>query len=422
LIVFFERETGGERVIICSFTIREPYYIPDSEEFSSLVRSAGAEIVGELAGKRQRPSPANYIGAGKIEELAALIKSTEADLVIFDGNLSPSQERNLENQLEARVIDRSGLILDIFASRAKTFEGKLQVELAQLDYIRTRLIRGWTHLERQKGGIGLRGPGETQLETDRRLIAVRINSLKGRLEKVRKTRDQGRRARRRNAIPTIALVGYTNAGKSTLFNRLTEADIYAADQLFATLDPTLRRIKLPGGAVSILADTVGFVQNLPHALVDAFRATLEEAAEADVLMFVQNGAHPDRLMQEMAVLEVLHEIDADEVPRIIVMNKVDMRSEVTPGLDQSGRIWISANSGAGLDELVMALANAIGQTPEEHELILKPTEGRLRAKLYQDADVLSESITDLGETQLKVRISETRLASLFREVGRNSVH
>jgi GTP-binding protein HflX len=249
-----------------------------------------------------------------------------------------------------------------------------------------------------------------------------MNSLKGRLEKVRKTRDQGRRARRRNAIPTVALVGYTNAGKSTLFNRLTEAHIYAADQLFATLDPTLRKITLPGGAVTILADTVGFVQNLPHALVDAFRATLEEAAEADVLMFVQDGAHPDRLMQEMAVLEVLHEIGADEVPRIIVMNKVDMRPEVIPGLDESGRIWISANSGAGLDELSMALANAIGQTPEEHELILKPTEGRLRAKLYQDADVLSESITDLGETQLKVRISETRLASLLREVGRDSVH
>ena len=420
--MFFERETGGERAIICSVTIREPYYIPDHEEFFSLVTSAGAEVVGELAAQRQRPSPANYIGVGKVEELAALVEATEADLVIFDGNLSPSQERNLEKQVQARVIDRSGLILDIFASRAKTFEGKLQVELAQLDHIRTRLIRGWTHLERQKGGIGLRGPGETQLETDRRLIAVRMNSLKGRLEKVRKTRDQGRRARRRNAIPTVALVGYTNAGKSTLFNRLTEAHIYAADQLFATLDPTLRKITLPGGAVTILADTVGFVQNLPHALVDAFRATLEEAAEADVLMFVQDGAHPDRLMQEMAVLEVLHEIGADEVPRIIVMNKVDMRPEVTPGLDESGRIWISANSGAGLEELGMALANAIGQTPEEHELILKPTEGRLRAKLYQDADVLSESMTDLGETHLKVRISETRLASLLREVGRNSVH
>ena len=420
--MFFEREIGGERAIICSVTIREPYYIPDFEEFFSLVTSAGAEVVGQLAAQRQRPSPANYIGIGKVEELAALVEATEADLVIFDGNLSPSQERNLEKQLQARVIDRSGLILDIFASRAKTFEGKLQVELAQLDHIRTRLIRGWTHLERQKGGIGLRGPGETQLETDRRLIAIRMNSLKGRLEKVRKTRDQSRRSRRRNAIPTVALVGYTNAGKSTLFNRLTEAHIYAADQLFATLDPTLRKIKLPGGAVTILADTVGFVQNLPHALVQAFRATLEEAAEADVLMFVQDGAHPDRLMQEMAVLEVLQEIGADEVPRIIVMNKVDMRPEVTPGLDESGRIWISANSGAGLDDLGMALADAIGQTPEEHELILKPIEGRLRARLYQDADVVSESITDLGEIQLKVRISETRLASLLREVGRDSVH
>ena len=211
--MFFERETGGERAIICSVTIREPHYTPDVDEFFSLVTSAGAEVVGELSTQRQRPSPANYIGVGKVEELAALVQAAEADLVIFDGHLSPSQERNLEKQVKARVIDRSGLILDIFASRAKTFEGKLQVELAQLDHIRTRLIRGWTHLERQKGGIGLRGPGETQLETDRRLIAVRMKSLKGRLEKVRKTRDQGRRARRRNAIPTVALVGYTNAGK-----------------------------------------------------------------------------------------------------------------------------------------------------------------------------------------------------------------
>jgi len=312
--------------------------------------------------------------------------------------------------------------LDIFAARAQTFEGKLQVELAQLDHIRTRLIRGWTHLERQKGGIGLRGPGETQLETDRRLIAVRMNSLKGRIEKVRKTRDQGRRARRRNAIPTVALVGYTNAGKSTLFNRLTESSIYAADQLFATLDPTLRKITLPGGAEAILADTVGFVQNLPHALVDAFRATLEEAAEADVLLFVQDGAHPDRLIQEQAVLEVLHEIGADEVPRVIAMNKVDQRPEVEPGRDEAGRIWVSASSGVGLPSLGEALADAIGQQPEEHALVLKPSEGRLRAKLYQEADVLSEAVSDVGDSHLTVRISQSRLDSLLREVGRSTEH
>ncbi len=420
--MFFERETGGDRAIICSVTIREPFYIPDVEEFFSLVTSAGAEIVGKLTAKRQRPSPANYVGVGKVEELAALVQETEADLVIFDGHLSPSQERNLERQVKARVIDRSGLILDIFASRAKTFEGKLQVELAQLDHIRTRLIRGWTHLERQKGGIGLRGPGETQLETDRRLISVRMNSLRGRLEKVRKTRNQGRRARRRNAIPTVALVGYTNAGKSTLFNRLTDAHIYAADQLFATLDPTLRKITLPGGASTIVADTVGFVKNLPHALVDAFRATLEEAAEADVLMFVQDAAHADRLVQEQAVLEVLHEIGAHEVPRVIVMNKVDMRPEVKPGRDEAGRVWISANSGAGLEDLGLALAGAIGETPKEHNLVLQPSEGKLRAKLYQEADVLSESTTELGETQLTIRISEDRLATLMREVGRSPLH
>ena len=420
--MFFERETGGERAIICSVTILEPRYLPDVDEFFSLVTSAGAEIVGTLTAQRRRPSPANYIGIGKVEELAELVLATKADLVIFDGNLSPSQERNLEKRVSARVIDRSGLILDIFASRARTFEGKLQVELAQLDHIRTRLIRGWTHLERQKGGIGLRGPGETQLETDRRLIAIRINSLKRRLEKVRKTRKEGRRARRRNGIPTVALVGYTNAGKSTLFNRLTEAKIYAADQLFATLDPTLRKITLPGGAEMILADTVGFVQNLPHALVDAFRATLEEAVEADVLIFVQDGAHPDRLMQEGAVLEVLQEIGAKKVPRVVVMNKVDRRPEVVPGIDESARVWISAKSGIGLDVLTTVLAEAIGQAPAEHQLELKPCEGKLRAKLYQEADVLAESITDLGDTKLFVRISDKRLASLIKEVGRSSVH
>lgn len=420
--MFFERESGGERAIICSVTVREPMYVPDVDEFRSLVLSAGAEIVGELMANRQRPSPANYVGVGKVEELAALVASEEADLVIFDGHLSPSQERNLEKQVQARVIDRSGLILDIFASRAKTFEGKLQVELAQLDHIRTRLIRGWTHLERQKGGIGLRGPGETQLETDRRLIAVRMNSLKNRLEKVRKTRDQGRRARRRNDIPTVALVGYTNAGKSTLFNRLTEAGIYAADQLFATLDPTLRKITLPGGAVAILADTVGFVQNLPHALVDAFRATLEEAAEADVLLFVQDGAHPDRLMQEQAVLEVLQEIGAGEVPRVVVMNKVDQRVEVTPGRDESGRVWISAVSGLGLADLGEAIAEAIGQQPLEHALTLAPHEGKLRARLYQEADILGEHTSDTGESCLTVRISQDRLNTLLREVGRNPLH
>lgn len=417
--MFFEREAGGERAVLCSVTVREPFYEPDVEEFRSLVLSAGASIVGELQANRQRPSPANYIGVGKVEELAALVAAEEADLVIFDGHLSPSQERNLERQIQARVIDRSGLILDIFASRAKTFEGKLQVELAQLDHIRTRLVRGWTHLERQKGGIGLRGPGETQLETDRRLIGVRMTSLKNRLEKVRKTRDQGRRARRRNDIPTVALVGYTNAGKSTLFNRLTEANIYAADQLFATLDPTLRKIGLPGGATTILADTVGFVQNLPHALVDAFRATLEEAAEADVLLFVQDGAHADRLMQEQAVLEVLAEIGADEVPRVVAMNKVDQRDEVQPGRDEAGRIWISAVSGLGMEDLRDAIAEAIGQAPSEHDLTLTPQEGKLRARLYQEADVLAESANEFGETAIRVRISDARLTTLLREVGRN---
>lgn len=416
--MFFEREAGGERALICSVTIREPWYEPDVSEFEALVLSAGAEIVGFLTASRQKPSSANYIGSGKVEELAALVAATEADLVIFDGHLSPSQERNLERQIKARVIDRSGLILDIFASRAQTFEGKLQVELAQLDHIRTRLIRGWTHLERQKGGIGLRGPGETQLETDRRLLDARVMSLKARLDKVRKTRDQGRRSRKRNAIPTIALVGYTNAGKSTLFNALTQSQIYAADQLFATLDPTLRRVMLPGGASAILADTVGFVQNLPHALVDAFRATLEEAALADVLLFVQDGAHPDRAMQEAAVREVLTEIGAGEVPRIEVMNKVDLRPEVFPGRGEDGRIWISAQSGAGFEALKEAIAQAIGQSPQVVEVQLSPAEGRARALLYSRSEVIAETISEAGDWTLQIRISEDRLAALSREVGR----
>lgn len=416
--MFIEREAGGERALLCSVSIRDPWYEPDETEFESLVLSAGAQIVGVLTANRQKPSPANYIGSGKVEELAALVQATEAELVIFDGHLSPSQERNLERQIKARVIDRSGLILDIFASRAQTFEGKLQVELAQLDHIRTRLVRGWTHLERQKGGIGLRGPGETQLETDRRLLDARVMALKSRLEKVRKTRDQGRRARKRNAIPTIALVGYTNAGKSTLFNALTASSIYAADQLFATLDPTLRRLALPGGASAILADTVGFVQNLPHALVDAFRATLEEAALADVLLFVQDGAHRDRAMQAAAVLEVLQEIGAGDVPRIEVMNKVDQRPEVRPGRAEDGRIWISAQSGAGFDALGDAIAEAIGQPPQDVEVRLSPAEGRARALLYAHSEVVSEIVSDDGNWTLHIRISPDRLATLSREVGR----
>lgn len=416
--MFIEREAGGERALICSVSIRDPWYEPDPSEFESLVLSAGADIVGVLTANRQKPSSANYIGSGKVEELAALVQATEADLVIFDGHLSPSQERNLERHIKARVIDRSGLILDIFASRAQTFEGKLQVELAQLDHIRTRLIRGWTHLERQKGGIGLRGPGETQLETDRRLLDARVVALKHRLEKVRKTRDQGRRSRKRNAIPTIALVGYTNAGKSTLFNALTHSSIYAADQLFATLDPTLRRIALPGGASAILADTVGFVQNLPHALVDAFRATLEEAALADVLLFVQDGAHRDRAMQALAVREVLTEIGAGDVPRIEVMNKVDQRPEVQPGRGEDGRIWISAHNGAGFDALREAIVEAIGQPPSDVQVRLAPSEGRARALLYAHSEVISEQVSEDGDWTLHIRISPDRLAALSREVGR----
>ena len=359
-------------------------------------------------GSRDVSDSRTFIGSGKVQEVLDEVQLHEAELVIFNHALSPSQERNLEREFKCRVLDRTGLILDIFAQRARTHEGKLQVELAQLQHMSTRLVRGWTHLERQKGGIGLRGPGETQLETDRRLLRVRIKSILARLEKVRRQRDQGRRSRRRAEVPTIALVGYTNAGKSTLFNRLTDAEVYAADQLFATLDPTLRRLELEEVGPVIMADTVGFIAHLPHKLVEAFKATLEETVSADLLLHVIDvaaGAREDNIYQVQAVLE---EIGAHDIPQLQVFNKLDLlEQEPRIDYDEHGvpeRVWLSAATGAGCDLLLQAIAERVGADMVEEELHLQPQQGRLRAALYKMGAVAAEKYGDDGTAHLSVRL------------------
>lgn len=356
----FERHKGGETAVLVSLDFGESDYAENTEELGELVRSAGIEVVGLVTGKRSRPDAALYAGSGKVEEIAAAVAATEAQVVIFNHSLSPAQERNLERAIKCRVVDRVSLILDIFAQRARSHEGKLQVELAQLEHLSTRLVRGWTHLERQKGGIGLRGPGETQLETDRRLLGLRVKALKEKLVKVQRQRETQRRSRVRGQVLSVSLVGYTNAGKSTLFNRLTNAQTYAADQLFATLDTTSRRVYIGEGRQVVLSDTVGFIRNLPHTLVDAFRATLEEAAQADLLLHVVDAHSEERDRQIDEVNKVLAEIGAQHIPQIRVWNKIDLAG-LTGGLerDEYGRIKkvrLSALSGEGMEFLRQALA------------------------------------------------------------------
>jgi GTP-binding protein HflX len=399
----FERSRKGENALLIQPHAGGP---PDEgvvEEFADLARSAGANVATVLNARIDRPNPATLIGSGKLEEVKAAADATGADLVLVNHPLSPVQERNLEKALQRRVVDRTGLILDIFAMRARSHEGKLQVELAQLRHMATRLVRGWTHLERQRGGaIGLRGPGETQLETDRRLLQKRVEQLQRRLEKVEVQRTQMRRARVRSELPRVALVGYTNAGKSTLFNALTGADAYAADQLFATLDPTVRRIALPGGSI-VLADTVGFVRDLPHELVAAFRSTLAEAREADLLLHVIDAADPLREERIAQVDAVLEEIGAGEIPQLLVYNKIDRIEGATPRHDLPGdgfdaaddrgareRVWISARDRAGLDLLRDALGHRLGLRRIAGEVQLPPGAGRLRARLHELGAVLSE--------------------------------
>jgi GTP-binding protein HflX len=359
----FERHEGGERVILVALDFGAPDFAESQAELRLLAGGAGLDILGEVQGKRSRPDAALFVGSGKADEIAALVAAAEADVVIFNHELSPAQERNLERRLHCRVIDRVSLILDIFASRAISAEGKLQVELAQLQHLSTRLVRGWTHLERQRGGVGMRGPGEKQLETDRRLIGVRVKALRERLAKLGKQRRTQRRSRARQHVLSVALVGYTNAGKSTLFNALTRAGAYAADQLFATLDTTTRKMYLPRIGEVVLSDTVGFITRLPHELVAAFRATLEATTEADLLLHVVDAASSGRERQIEAVEKVLHEIGADAVPQLRVYNKLDL-TDVAPGVgrDEYGKlqsVYVSAKTGAGLELLRDALSEIL---------------------------------------------------------------
>ena len=414
----FERPQSGERAVLVHASTDGLPDETEREEFAELARSAGAVIAGELVSARRRPDPRFFIGKGKLDELRKLIKDTDAELVISAAALSPSQERNLEKELRCRVLDRAGLILDIFAQRARSFEGKLQVELAQLRHLSTRLVRGWTHLERQKGGIGLRGPGETQLETDRRLVGKRIRQLTERLEHVDTRRTINRRNRMRAEIPTVALVGYTNAGKSTLFNALTDAGVFVQDQLFATLDPTVRRLDLKDGEHVVLADTVGFVRDLPHELIAAFKSTLQEAREADLILHLIDASDSNRWQRVRQVNAVLKQLDADQVPQIRVYNKIDKmdrKPRVTNNRRGEGRaVWISAVTGEGLELLKEAIAQRLQQKTVRRYIHLDPAQGRQRAKLFELGAVLSEEALEDGGWTLELKMTEKDLRRFLK--------
>jgi GTPase len=418
----FERPKSGERAVLVRLGLGAPLDPEDIGEFTQLAVSAGAIPVATLTGRRDRPDPRYFVGSGKAEEIRLEALAHEADVILIDHPLSPSQERNLEKLTGKRVLDRSGLILDIFAQRAKSHEGKLEVELAQLKHIASRLVRGWTHLERQRGGgIGLRGPGETQLETDRRLLGKRVSLLTERLEKIKLQRQTGRGARAAIPIPSIALVGYTNAGKSTLFRSLSgEQNTYVADQLFATLDPTVRRMRLPGGTQVVVADTVGFIRDLPHELVAAFESTLTEAREATLLLHVIDASDPRRAEHMAEVDRVLADIGAGAIPSIRVFNKIDRLEEV-PRIDRGEDgavtdVWISAGKEQGLDQLGRAIAERLSRTVKRVRIQLPPTAGAARARLYAAGVVRAER--GLAEViEMDLDLPDTELATLLREPG-----
>ncbi|MDX1589254.1 MAG: ribosome rescue GTPase HflX [Oleiphilaceae bacterium] len=418
----FDRPNAGERAVLVHLDIYEDQHSEDPDEFRELVASAGVETVDLVSGSRSQPSSRFFVGTGKLEEIREAVSASGADVVLFNHALSPSQERNLEASLKCRVLDRTGVILDIFAQRARTHEGKLQVELAQLEHMSTRLVRGWTHLERQKGGIGQRGPGETQLETDRRLLRGRIKAINKRLDKVRRQREQGRRARKKADMPTVSLVGYTNAGKSTLFNRLTHSRVYAADQLFATLDPTVRRLDLPDVGPVVLADTVGFIRHLPHKLVEAFRATLEETAQASLLLHVIDNNDPQREEHTEQVESVLAEIGAQDVPVLQVCNKIDQQADKEPRLERNAegvpvRVWLSAVTGQGFDLLEQAVSELLTDELVHQFIRLGPGQGRLRARFYEAGAVVDERALNSGDLALEVRMEARDWYQLLSHAG-----
>jgi len=419
----FERPRRGERAILVHITITSFKEQATLEEFAELAKSAGVVTVMQVTGTRKVPDSGYFIGTGKLEELKALVIAHQVEVVLFNHTLTPSQERNLEQALECRVLGRTGVILDIFAQRARSAEGKLQVELAQLQYLSTRLIRGWTHLERQRGGIGLRGPGETQLETDRRLLSERIKYLQKRLEKVSQQREISRKARQRAELSVVSLVGYTNAGKSTLFNSLTHSSVYTADQLFATLDATLRRVTLVDKTSFILADTVGFIQQLPHDLVAAFRATLEETRQASLLLHVVDATDPERDLRIEQVNQVLTEIDAGSIPQILVYNKIDQltdysaRLERPPEFHKTTKIWLSALRHEGLELLKTAIAEYLSTDLVQRWVRLPTPAGQLRARLYSLGTVLQERYEEHDMTVLEVQISERTLTQLLHSTA-----
>ncbi|MGI9270408.1 MAG: ribosome rescue GTPase HflX [Woeseiaceae bacterium] len=414
----FERPQSGERAILVH---AGPTGAPDDserEEFVELARSAGAVIVDQIVSARKRPDARYFIGKGKLDEVAASKAANNAELIISSAALSPSQERNLEKELKCRVLDRAGLILDIFAQRARSFEGKLQVELAQLRHLSTRLVRGWTHLERQKGGIGLRGPGETQLESDRRMIGERIRQLKSRLDQVDARRTMNRQNRVRAEVPTVALVGYTNAGKSTLFNALTNASVYVEDQLFATLDPTIRRLELPNGREVVLADTVGFIRDLPHELIAAFRSTLQEARKADLIVHLIDASDRNRWQRVRQVNSVLKQLDADKVPQIRVYNKIDKLDRaprVANNRAGEGRAaWVSAATGEGIPLLLDAIGDRLRRKTLHGVMHLLPAQGKQRAKLFEIGAVLKEEACEDGGWDIELRMAERDLRRFLK--------